>query len=107
MKKRSTLAGRIIFSALFLFASFSISFAQPADASKSKVVWQDEGIYRKQLKADGIPAAVIEKLVADKKELIASGRKVSPVSINLHKSGQTPSPYANCSDMGGETGWGS
>ena len=91
----------------------TFSFAQPATTAKTAAewVWEDEGIYRKQLKTDGISDAVIEKLVVKRKERLFSGRKVVslPADIrNRPQSGkfQNPSTQALCSDMGGETGWG-
>ena len=110
MKNSLTLAGRIFCSAFFLFTSLNSVFAQPGNDAKSvkEWVWQDENIYRKELLADGIPAATIEKLIQTRKELIFSGRNVSTIhhAVDVRKS-QNPSPFAACSDMGGENGWGS
>ena len=76
MKKSSTLLSGIIVYAFLFFISLHNAIAQPGDAAKkSQFVWADEGIYRTQLKKDGIPAATIEKLVEEHKVLLEQGRK--------------------------------
>ncbi len=112
MKNILTLTGGIILSASFLFTGISAIAQDKTNADNAKTykewVWKDEGLYRKELKNDGIPAATIEKIIEKRKELMFSGRKVNAIhhSVDIREK-QNPAPLATCSDMGGENGWGS
>ena len=73
----------LILSTLLLTFIFQNSFAQQDNADKSKAwVWEDENIYRKELKNDGIPAATIEKLIAKRKNPLYAWKNFVH---NIHK----------------------
>ncbi|TAL63356.1 MAG: hypothetical protein EPN85_00235 [Bacteroidetes bacterium] len=63
----------------------------------------DEQKQREMLKADGIPAATIDKIIAERKSLIKNGRTIQWTQLEKQKN---PIPFAACSDMGVENGWG-
>jgi hypothetical protein len=84
---------------LFFFAlSFSFcAFAQDQKTQNSS----DAKTIRQKMKEDGLSEKMIDKLIEQRKELEASGRKVSWTSMK-----QNPSINAPCGYMGVENGWG-
>ncbi len=74
--------------------------------SNKNLIWEDEGIFRKQMKANGLSEAVINKLVEDRIALAKTGRQIKWNSLMKLGNSVTPVPHAACSDMGGESGWG-
>jgi gliding motility-associated-like protein len=86
-----------LFSLLAIISCSSILSAQ---------VWTDEKIFREEMRAQKMPDEVIDKLVESHKQFLKSGMTVSYAHPQL-KTNSTPVPYAVCSDMGVENGWGS
>ena len=102
---------------LFIFCLLVLSFfkldaQEPVTPTiggdiKANIIWQDESIYRRQMKANGLSDAVIDQLVEEKIRLFKSGRNIKwSAPKTLGNSNNPPIPFAACSDMGGEGGWG-
>jgi len=87
-------------SAVLIFSSVETN-AQNLTVAKTSAYGFDEQSLREMMKNDGLPAPVIDKLIAQRKELFEKGKTVEWTQVK-----KTPVTNAACSDMSVETGWG-
>lgn len=87
-------------SAVLIFSSVETN-AQNLTVTKTSANGFDEASLREKMKNDGLPAPVIDKLIAQRKELFEKGKNVEWTQVN-----KTPVTNAACSDMSVENGWG-
>ncbi|MBI4931367.1 MAG: PKD domain-containing protein [Bacteroidetes bacterium] len=73
------------------------------EITKQKTNDFDEATLRQKMKADGLAAPIIDKLIADRKVWMQQGKNVS--WTNVKNAGSNPTPMATCGDIGGENGW--
>ncbi|MBI4930195.1 MAG: T9SS type A sorting domain-containing protein [Bacteroidetes bacterium] len=88
----------LLFAICFSFSSFA---QNNISVTKDKTNGFDEKLLREKMKNDGLPQPVIDKLIAQRKELFAKGKNVEWTKVK--KNSVT---NAACSDMGAENGWG-
>ncbi|MBI4931368.1 MAG: PKD domain-containing protein [Bacteroidetes bacterium] len=101
----------IVFAAsAFLLLNTNYSHAQESKAGNNFILnvnntaGFDENTLRARMKVDGLSDPVIDKLIAQRKLLSMNGKSVE--WIGMKKASSTPVPFAACSDMGAENGWG-
>ena len=70
--------------------------------TKNNTAGFDETLLREKMKNDGLPPAVIDKLIVQRKELFEKGKNVEWTQVK-----KLPSANAACSDMSVENGWAS
>jgi gliding motility-associated-like protein len=74
---------------------------------KERATHFDEKTLRERMSADGLPPAVIDKLVEQHRTMWANGMHVEWNRAQTARNGTgNPNTCAICSDMSGESGWG-
>jgi len=86
-----------------LFAQNTLYKEKHLQVTKQKTNDIDEATLRKQMKADGVSAPVIDKLIAQRKIWLQKGKIVNWSNA---KNAQTPVINAPCNGLGVEGGWG-
>ncbi len=66
----------------------------------------DDAQLRKDLLSEGLSGVVVERIVAQRKSLMARQHDHGPSFISAKDNNPLPMPMGVCSDMGGEAGWG-
>ena len=101
----------ILFRSFLFFSLMSVHIAHGQEKySPEKTIKLDgdvvikEKALREKMKNDGVSEFLIDKFVAERK-LINARESSAPVQP-LTKGGNLPVPFALCSDMGAENGWG-
>lgn len=95
----------------FLFSFFFLhDYAKAQEAITTENVIKidrtrfDEKALREKMKNDGVSQPLIDKFISERK--LVEARQNSFQFSQLKKDGNPPVPFAACSDMGAETGWG-
>ena len=94
----------ILFSIQFAVAQNVTYKEKPLNVTKQKTNGFDEATLRAKMKADGLSAPVIDKLIAQRKLWLQRGKNV--YWTNVKNAGQHPIVNAPCTDLGVENGWG-
>lgn len=86
-----------------------VSFSQDKDfiLKKDNVDGFDEKNLREKMKMDGLSDKVIDILIEQRRGLWKKGKGVEWTTMYRKNDPSLPIPMAPCSDMGGESGWGS
>ena len=96
----------LLFAFLFLYHSAK---AQETNAPEKIIKIDrtsfDEKALRGKMKNDGVPQPLIDKFISERK-LTETRQRAFQFNTSSQKDGNPPVPFAACSDMGGETGWG-
>lgn len=99
------------FTTVFLWAIFFLPLSGKTQERKItpekninlNVAGFDEKVLREKMKNDGVSQPMIDKIIAEKMLLDLKARNAQNT---YQKKDANPVPFAACSDMGGENGWG-